>query len=123
MEKELLLNLINKYLSNQATAKEEELLLDYYNTLQKNKLKWDELEMGDEHTAGAELYSKVISEIKARESSSKKVFFMRKWFIAASVTLLLGVSASLFFYLRNDNSFLSAKNNKQRFKNTIAPGG
>ena len=123
MEKELLLNLINKYLSNQATAQEEELLLDYYNTLQKNELKWDELEMGDEHTAGAELYGKVLSEIKARESSSKKVFFMRKWFIAASVTFLLGVSASMFFYLRNDNSFLSAKNSKQPFKNTIAPGG
>jgi transmembrane sensor len=30
MEKELLLNLINKYLANQATAQEEERLLDYY---------------------------------------------------------------------------------------------
>jgi len=124
MEKELLLNLINKYLSNQATAQEEELLLDYYNTLQKNELKWDELEMGDEHTAGVELYSKVLSEIKARESSSKKVFFMRRWFIAASVSLLLGVSASLFFYLKNDNAFLSTKNKTQPLiKNTIAPGG
>jgi ferric-dicitrate binding protein FerR (iron transport regulator) len=123
MEKEILLNLINKYLSNQATAEEEELLLSYYSTLQKNELKWDELEMGDENTARVELYSKVLSEIKARESSSKKVFFMRRWFIAASVTLLLGVSASLFFYLKNDNSFLSTKNKTQPIKNTIAPGG
>lgn len=124
MEKEILLNLINKYLSNQATAEEEDLLLNYYSTLQKNELKWDELEMGDEHTAGLELYSKVLSEIKARESSSKKVFFMRRWFIAASVTLLLGVSASLFFYSKNDNSFLSTKNKTQPLiKNTIGPGG
>lgn len=122
MEKEILLNLINKYLSNQATAEEEELLLNYYNTLQKNELNWDEDVMGDEDTTKAKLYSKVLSEIKAREAAPKRVFFMRRWFVAASVTLFLLASASLVFYLKNDRSALTAKNSTAP-KNTIAPGG
>jgi transmembrane sensor len=83
MEKEILLNLINKYLSNQATEEEEKLLLNYYSTLQKNELKWDELLMGDENVAKDELYSKVLSEIKTRESASKRIVFLRRWFVAA----------------------------------------
>ena len=72
MEKETLINLINKYLSNQATPEEEARLLSYYDTLQKNKLQWDELEMGNENVTKSELYSKILSEIKNRESVPKK---------------------------------------------------
>ncbi|WP_431198724.1 hypothetical protein ACRQ5D_31085 [Mucilaginibacter sp. P25] len=45
MKKETLINLINKYLSNEATPEEEARLLSYYDTLQKTScngmsLKW-----------------------------------------------------------------------------------
>jgi ferric-dicitrate binding protein FerR (iron transport regulator) len=124
MEKEILLNLINKYLSNQATAEEEKLLLNYYDVLQKNELKWDELLMGDENIAKVELYSKILLEIKARESAPKKVVFLRRWFIAASVTFLLMASASLVFFLKYDGSNLLTKNKSHSLiKNDIAPGG
>lgn len=124
MEKELLLNLINKYLSNQATAEEEKLLLNYYSTLQKNELKWDELLMGDENVAKVELYSKVLSEIKTRESASKRIIFLRRWFVAASIALFLVASSSVFFYLKHNNSYLLTKNKTRSLnKHTIAPGG
>lgn len=124
MKKETLLILINKYLSNQATAEEEELLLNYYNTLQKNELKWDELAMGDENTAGAELYDKVLLEIKARESAPKRIVFLRRWFVAASITLFLVASSLLVFYLKPGASGLLTKNKPQSATgNTIAPGG
>lgn len=124
MDKELLLNLINKYLSNQATADEEKLLFDYYNTLQKNELKWDELLLGDENVAKTELYSKILQEIKTRESAPKRIVFLRsRWFVAASVALFLVVSSLLALYLRHDNSSLLTKNNAQPFKHTVAPGG
>lgn len=123
MKKEILLNLINKYLSNQATAEEEELLLNYYSTLQKNELKWDELLMGDENVARDEFYSKVLSEIKTRESASKRIIFLRRWFVAASITLFLIASASLFVYLKHDNANLLTQNKSRSLnKNTIAPG-
>ncbi|MCR8557194.1 FecR domain-containing protein [Mucilaginibacter sp. BJC16-A38] len=124
MEKEILLDLINKYLLNQATAEEEKLLLDYYNTLQKNELKWDEHLMGDKDSVKAELYSKVLLEIKARESVPKKIIFLRGWFVAASVIFLLIASSSLFFYLKHDNSYLLTKDKaRSLIKNDIAPGG
>jgi ferric-dicitrate binding protein FerR (iron transport regulator) len=124
MDKEILLNLINKYLSNQATADEEKLLFDYYDTLQKNELKWDELLLGDETVAKTELYSKILQEIEARESAPKRIIFLRsRWFVAASVALFLVVSSLLALYLRHNNSFLLTKNNAQPFKHTVAPGG
>ncbi|HEX8021090.1 FecR family protein [Mucilaginibacter sp.] len=124
MDKELLLNLINKYLSNQATADEEKLLFDYYDTLQKNELKWDELLLGDETVAKTELYSKILQEIKARESAPNRIVFLRsRWFVAASVALFLVVSSLLALYLRHNNSSLLTKNNAQPFKHTVAPGG
>lgn len=124
MDKELLLNLINKYLSNQATADEEKLLFDYYDTLQKNELKWDELLLGDETVAKTELYSKILQEIKARESAPKRIVFLRsRWFVAASIALFLVASSLLALYLRHNNSSLLTKNNAQYFKHTVAPGG
>ena len=124
MEKEILLNLINKYLSNQATAEEEKLLLNYYSTLQKNELKWDEHLMGDENVAKDGLYSKILLEIKTRESASKRIIFLRRWFVAASITLFLVASSSVFFYLKHNNSYLLTKNKTESLiKNTVAPGG
>lgn len=124
MEKEILLNLINKYLSNQATAEEEKLLLDYYDTLQKNKLEWDEHLMGNEDAVKAGLYGKVLQEIKARESAPRKIIFLRGWFVAASVIFLLTVSSVAFFYLRQDSSAFITKNKPHSLiKNDIAPGG
>jgi len=125
MDKELLINLINKYLSNQATADEEKFLFDYYDTLQKNELKWDEFLLGDENIAKTELYSKILQEIKARESASKRIIFLRsRWFVAASVALFLVVSSLLALYLRHNNSSLLAKNNALPVsKHTVAPGG
>ncbi|WP_121812232.1 FecR family protein [Mucilaginibacter kameinonensis] len=123
MDKELLLNLINKYLSNQATAGEEKLLLDYYDTLQKNELKWDEFLMGDEDTVKTELYDKVLQEIKTRESVSKKPVILRmRWFVAASVALFLAASAILVVYLKR-NGAPSNNNQQVAAKHIIAPGG
>lgn len=124
MEKEILLNLINKYLANQATAEEEKLLLNYYDTLQKNELEWDEHLMGDKESVRAELYSKVLLEIKARESAPKKIISLRGWFVAASIIFLLTVSAVAFFYLKQDgSSFLTQNKHRSLIKNDIAPGG
>ncbi|WPV01987.1 FecR domain-containing protein [Mucilaginibacter sp. cycad4] len=124
MEKETLINLINKYLTNQATPEEEARLLSYYDALQKNKLQWDELEMGNENVTKNELYSKVLSEIKNRESASKKVIFLRRWFVAASIATLLIASALLVFYMKRNSSYFIAKNNTQPVnKHSIAPGG
>jgi len=124
MEKEILLDLINKYLLNEATAEEEKLLLNYYNTLQKNELEWDEHLMGDEDSVKAELYSKVLLEIKAREAAPKKIIFLRGWFVAASVTFLLMASSVAFLYLKHDSSSLLTKNNSHSLiKDDIAPGG
>ena len=124
MEKEILLNLIDKYLSNQATAEEEKLLLTYYSTLQKNELQWDELLMGDQNITKVNLYKKVLLEIKARESEPKRIVFQRRWLVAASITLFLIASAVLVFYLKYDNSNLLTKNKTQSLiKNDIGPGG
>ncbi|HEY9195483.1 MAG TPA: FecR domain-containing protein [Mucilaginibacter sp.] len=124
MEKELLINLINKYLSNQATPEEEARLLNYYDTLQKNKLQWDELEMGNENEIKSALYSKVLSDIKNRESGSKRIIFLRRWFVAASVTMLMIASASFIVYLKYNKSYFLAGNNVHPVnKGIIAPGG
>ncbi|QEM02732.1 DUF4974 domain-containing protein [Mucilaginibacter rubeus] len=124
MEKETLINLINKYLSNEATPEEEARLLSYYDTLQKNKLQWDELEMGEENVTKSELYSKILSEIKKRESAPKKMIFLRRWFVAASITTLLIASASLVFFMKYNSSYFIAKNSTHPVnKHSIAPGG
>ena len=124
MKKETLITLINKYLSNEATPEEEARLLSYYDTLQKNKLQWDELEMGNENLTKSELYSKILSEIKKRESAPKKMIFLRRWFVAASITTLLIASASLVFYMKYNSSYFIAKNSAHPVnKHSIAPGG
>ncbi|SEM84964.1 FecR protein [Mucilaginibacter gossypiicola] len=124
MDKELLLSLINKYLSNQATAGEEKLLMDYYDILQKNELKWDESLMGDESIVKAELYGKVLQEIKTRESEVKRPVFMSgRWLIAASVALFLTLSTLLVIYLKHNIASLSTGNQQAAAKHLIAPGG
>lgn len=123
MEKEILLTLINKYLSNQATPEEEKRLLSYYDTLQKNKLQWDELLMGDEDATKVELYNKILLEIKARESAPKRIIFLRRWFVAASVTLLIATSSAIFFFKYNGSYFLAKNTTHSLNKGGIAPGG
>jgi len=120
MDKDHLLNLINKYLANQASAEEERLLLNYYDTLQKNELSWDEFLMGEQNTVKAELYDKILDEIKTRESVAKKPILMRtRWFLAASITLFLSLSALLVIYLEHN----AALNGRQDIaKQIIAPG-
>lgn len=123
MEKETLLNLINKYLANQATPQEEKRLLSYYDTLQKDELQWNEFLMGDENTVKTELYNKMLLEIKKREAAPKKIIFLRRWFVAASISILFIAFAASVFYLKYDSSYFLAKNNTPHTKKvSIAPG-
>jgi ferric-dicitrate binding protein FerR (iron transport regulator) len=120
MDKDHLLNLITKYLANQASAEEEKLLLDYYDTLQKKELTWDEFLMGEQNLIKVELYDKILDDIKARESAAKKPILMRtRWFLAASIALFLCLSALLVTYLKHNPALNGKQNIAKQF---IAPG-
>ncbi len=115
-------NLVKRYLTGQASAKEEEYLFKYYDKLQENEISWDRHEMGLKEEVESKLYSRAFKEIRKRELKNSDVRTMRRWGLAAAILLM--VSAVFYLYVeRPEQQMVKAVHKKQPVRHDILPGG
>lgn len=95
MNREKLQELIDKYLTGEASVAEEKALFSYYDKLQSQELKWNEAQMGEEELVKDTIYNNILLEIKRRER--KKTVSQVSWMLAAS--LALAILSTAVFYL------------------------
>ena len=99
MKKGTFAEIIDKYLSGKASKKEAELYESVYDSLQKPKKDWDELQLPDKQNVKDEIYKNILSGLTHSEKP-----FIRKIHpalkIAASVIIMVsfGFVGYLMFY-------------------------
>ncbi|MBO9573922.1 MAG: hypothetical protein J7497_17170, partial [Chitinophagaceae bacterium] len=109
MNKQAFLILVDRWLSGAATAEEEELLINYYNSFQDNH-EWNEAELGSKEIIAGRILNNLQSQTTQlnpfdRRSEAKAVvhripFLKTTWFkYAAAILIMAGIGA----YLWNTN--------------------
>jgi transmembrane sensor len=92
LNRETLLQLINKFLAGKTSADEEQLLHNYFNSFQQSSA-WDEAQLGSRDVMEQKLRSRLRESIGNHSTDKKaRLFHFRKKLLlaAASVVMLLG---------------------------------
>ena len=97
MQQQELLQLIDKYLNGQASAEEEELLLNLFEHFHPGQNQWDELVPG----VNEQLENKMLNRLQQtlreqRQSKVRPLFTFRK--IAATAIISISIGAGAYYY-------------------------
>ncbi|RXK86503.1 FecR family protein [Filimonas effusa] len=95
MDKRVFISLIDKYLSGQATAEEEEMMVKYYQSFQ-NTSAWDHETLGDAGLMQGRLQQRLNATLREHEAQPEQTPVIpvkrktsRTWWIAASLVALV----------------------------------
>lgn len=128
MEKSEFLHLLDLYLSGKASADQEKMIINYYNSF--DQIEWDTKLMGDIEEKERIVYMKIretIHQSYAPVMPQQKIpFFKRNWPRYAAAVILI-VSTALAYLLhtsKNSSPFVQTVNPipVQPIQNNIAPG-
>ena len=111
MDQQTILNLLKKYRDNTATEAEKQALMDWY----REAAYQDGEFPGDEESVGKGMLESLMREIRPK----RKLLPIKRWSIAASVTVLLGLS--LLFVIKSTHNHIIKTVSVN--KNDVAPGG
>ena len=128
-EKIQFLQLVEKYLSGNATEQEKAFIEDYYQH-HENKPDWlESLTEDEKDTIDANLRESIFAEISNPNPVPEKrglVVYFRKYRIAlATAAMLIIALGTAFFFKSNETSIVKEKQaqvTESRFKNDVAPG-
>jgi ferric-dicitrate binding protein FerR (iron transport regulator) len=140
VNKNELLELIDKYLSGNATRDETEILKRYYNSLQQNK-EWNEAELGSKSDMEEKIFARMQDKMKLLQSDKtsgkvllvqnqlgiihfprpRKVSLFAKIAIAASIIGIIAFSSNFIINNNKIKQIVTAQG--PQFKNDVAPGG
>ena len=128
-EKNQFLQLVEKYVSGDATEQEKAFLEDYYQH-HENKPDWlNELTEAEKDAVDASLREAIFAEISFQKPEPAKrgmVAYFKKYKVALSVAAMLTIVLGAgFFYSSNDDKVVKeklAQADTNRFKNDVAPG-
>lgn len=117
-------DLVTRYLVGKTTAKEEEQLLKYYDSLQERNVSWNAEEMGIQEDIKKKLYQNALNEISRRENQHNRnnIKSLFPYWKAAAAILII-VSTSLYFYTQRSDQRLAKENKIQPVQNDVPPGG
>lgn len=122
MTPERLQQLLEKYLSNTASAMEEAELNQWYNSTNQHPVEWPVNHQGEPEEIKVRMLRKLQTEIHASYFPKSIPFYRkRSWQIAASVLLLLGAAA--WFTFSKPNADLKEQKIVVTNPDTILPGG
>lgn len=126
MEKSEFLQLLDIYLSGKATADQEKMIINYYNSF--DQIEWDTKLMGNMEEKERIVYMKIREAIQQLDGmpQQKIPFFKRNWPRYAAAVILI-ISAALAYLLntsKNSSPFVQAIKPVpvQPVQNNIAPG-
>lgn len=123
MNKAQFLILIDKYLAGKASAAEEQLLYDFFESFQSDQ-NWNEKELGIKQ----QLEDKMLQRLQLAIAQSNKTNTAKiKWLyasrnIAAAVVLLMLACGGLYYWLAKPVKQPAIANNKQQVIHDILPG-
>ena len=128
-EKNQFLQLVEKYVSGNATEQEKAFLEAYYQH-HENKPDWlNELPEIEKDAIDASLRQVIFADISTRKPEPSKmglVVYFKKYKVALSVAaMLIIVLGAGFFYTANQEKIVTEKQaqvDTNRFKNDVAPG-
>ncbi|MDR3626948.1 MAG: FecR domain-containing protein [Ignavibacteriaceae bacterium] len=108
MQKQQLINLVNKYLEGNCSPDEELLLERYLEYVNKGKTDWNEKELGDKKIVEEKVYSKITNIIALKENNSRPKIIASPYLlkIAASIIFLIAALTSVLYIsgVFNNNS-------------------
>lgn len=113
--------LIHKYLSNTASAEEEEELTSWYNTSNEKDIQWP---VASEQEA-AEIKGKILRKINQQIHPAAKVipyYRRRGWQATAAILIILGAGA-WFWFSRSTTPLAIAQSKTETKATEITPGG
>jgi transmembrane sensor len=116
------LQLIDKYLNGQATAEEEQLLLDFFDSFQSVN-DWDESVLGVKKQLEAKMLKRLqqaVQQLKEQDSPKiVRLFALRN--MAAAVIILAAIGTGFYYYLKQSPQSLTANRHKP-VKHDAEPG-
>jgi ferric-dicitrate binding protein FerR (iron transport regulator) len=127
MEKQQLARLAQKYLDGTASEQEIRLLHDWYDTTDEDEV--ERVFTQGEHESGEDIKGRILSGLQRAIHSNdaeKKIKFGRaaKWMAAASVILIMILSAATWFSLRRPaDKQMAVDHQKEAFQTVVTPRG
>lgn len=120
MTKENFLKLVDKYLEGKASLKEEQQLLNFYESF-NNSEEWNEKVLGLKENLEKKMLARLLASIKQIPQKDKPTSFLWRKIIAAAVLLL--ICSTTFYYYRQKNKDLPNQIQNASFSKPILPGG
>jgi transmembrane sensor len=108
LNREVLLQLIDKYLAGETSAEEQQLLHNYFDSFQQST-DWNELELGSRHIMEQQLLQQLQQGLQT-STASRKTYVYRlgnKWLVAAGILAFLLCSYLLWALLYKWNSTIA----------------
>jgi transmembrane sensor len=117
------LQLIDKYLNGTASAEEERLLLDFFDSFQSAQ-EWDESVLGVKEQLEAKMLKRLQQTVyQSKEQHHPKVirlFTMRN--VAAAAIILMAIGAGTYYYIQLNAKRSFIANNTKPIKHDVDPG-
>ncbi|MGX1928812.1 FecR family protein [Flagellimonas sp. 2504JD4-2] len=112
MDKKSFLALLDKYLKGATTAKEEEFLLNYFNSFQGNEPDDWPQELGDPGELKEKMLGQISQRLNAKASRSIKIGQVRfNTFLKYAATVAIVFGAVYFFFIDQEGSLLPDTSN------------
>jgi len=106
MNKQKLQLLIDKYLNGESTVQEEKYLIDFFDSYRADKEVWNTEALGDIAQFNQRLYKGIHSKLGLEKGNSKLVkspLFNRFFKMAAMVIVVLSLSLTIYYYVKQND--------------------
>lgn len=123
MQRPEFLQLIDKYLNGEASAEEEQLLLNFFESFQSDS-EWDESALGIKEQLESKMLNRLhqaVQKSKAQQRAKMIRFFTLRN-IAAAAVLLAVIGIGRYYYIQRSAKQLLASKNKSAVKHDVDPG-
>ncbi|ASU33100.1 FecR family protein [Mucilaginibacter xinganensis] len=115
--------LIEKYLDGRASAEEEQLLLNYFNSFQSAG-EWDETKLGNKQQLEDKMLARLQNSVRqSAEGSNNQVFSMFSFKRVAAAAIFLLAAGGMFYVVSKKTADKQLVVNKSQVKHDANPGG
>lgn len=123
MQQQEFLQLIDKYLNGTASAEEERLLLDFFDSFQSAQ-GWDESILGVKEQLEAKMLKRLQQTVyqSKKQHHPKVISFFTMRNVAAAAIILVAIGAGTYYYIQLNAKRSFIANNIKPIKHDVDPG-
>jgi len=106
MSKQEFKKILNRYLKGESTVQEEKHLIDFFDSYKADKEDWNTEELGDIAQFNQRLHRGIHAKLGLKNKNLKSVkspLFNRLFKMAAMITVVLSLSLSIYYYVKQNN--------------------